>query len=287
MQGAILLHAIAAALYLALGAHFWRTRWRGAGDASAFKPWENVAVLLPFALHTWLLWLELFDVPVLRFGFAQALSVTLWLAVLIYWAENLFVPVQGMQAVVLPVAALCAFLPAIFPGPAMPEYTQQFTFRAHMVLSMAAYSLFTIGAMHALLMALLNRRLHREKAAAGSAGERAKVSLVRGALTGVPPLLTLETLMFRIIAMGFVLLTLTLISGALFSEELFHKPLRFNHETVFAVISWLIFAALLVGRLRYGWRGRRALRWTGSGFVVLLLAYAGSRFVWEVLLGRT
>lgn len=286
MRGDILLHAITAAFYLALGVHFWRTRWRNAGPGGAFNAWENGIVLLPFTLHTWLLWQELFAAPVLHFGFGQALSVTLWLAVLIYWAENLFVPLQGMQAVVLPVAAVCVFLPAVFPGPATPAYTQHFAFRAHMVLAMAAYSLFTIGAMHALLMALLERRLHREKIPAGRAGERAKVSLVRGALAGVPPLLTLETLLFRIIGMGFVLLTLTLASGALFSEELFRKPVQFNHKTVFAVISWFIFGALLVGRLRYGWRGRRALRWTVAGFIVLLLAYVGTRFVWEVLLGR-
>jgi ABC-type uncharacterized transport system permease subunit len=125
-------------------------------------------------------------------------------------------------------------------------------------------------------MALLERRLH--------ARDRGPLA---GALASLPPLLTLERLLFRILAAGFVLLTATLATGALFSEELFGSALRFNHKTLFAVLSWLIFGALLVGRWRYGWRGRKALRWTLAGFVALLLAYVGSRFVLEVVLGRS
>ena len=96
----------------------------------------------------------------------------------------------------------------------------------------------------------------------------------------------MERLLFRLIHIAFVLLTLTLISGIFFSEALFGKALTFNHKTVFAIVSWLIFAALLLGRHLRGWRGKVALRWTLSGFVALLLAYVGTRFVLEVILGR-
>jgi ABC-type uncharacterized transport system permease subunit len=92
--------------------------------------------------------------------------------------------------------------------------------------------------------------------------------------------------LFRLITIAFVLLTLTLASGIAFSETLFGKALDFNHKTLFSIISWLIFAALLVGRHAWGWRGRKALRWTMAGFVALLFAYVGSRFVLEVVLGR-
>ena len=121
-------------------------------------------------------------------------------------------------------------------------------------------------------MALAERELHR-----------------RGALAfaNLPPLLTLETLLFRMIGAAFVFLTLTLLTGIAFSETLFGRALRFDHKTVFAVLSWLVFGLLLAGRWRYGWRGRTALRWTLTGFVMLLLAYVGSRFVLEVLLGRS
>jgi ABC-type uncharacterized transport system permease subunit len=96
----------------------------------------------------------------------------------------------------------------------------------------------------------------------------------------------MEALLFRIIWAGFILLTLTLASGVVFSEELFGKAAQFNHKTVFGVLSWLIFAALLAGRHIYGWRGRVAVRWTLAGFLTLVLAYIGSRFVVEVVLGR-
>jgi ABC-type uncharacterized transport system permease subunit len=135
-----------------------------------------------------------------------------------------------------------------------------------------AYSLFTIASLHVLLMALVERRLH-----GGS---------VPPVLRSLPPLLTMEQLLFRIIGAGFLLLTLSLGSGMLFSDEMFGKPLQFTHKTIFAILSWIIFGALLVGRRLRGWRGRIALRWTLTGFLMLVLAYIGSKFVLEVILHR-
>ena len=104
--------------------------------------------------------------------------------------------------------------------------------------------------------------------------------------SSVPPLLTLERFLFRLIAVGFLLLTLTLASGILFTEQLFGKALVLNHKSVFSVLGWLTFGGLLIGRWRYGWRGRVALRWIIAGTVFVFLAYLGSKFVLEVLLGR-
>src|SRR6266700_2374470 len=196
---AILLYAAASLLYAILAFHFWRTRWRGA-SAPRLERLERAAILAPFALHTWLVYDMLWVQSELHFGFGQALSVMLWLAVLIYWIESRFLELEGMQAPILALAAL-------------------------------------------------------------------------------PPLLTMERLLFQIILAGFVFLTLTLATGIAFSETLFGRAMKFDHKTVFAVASWLIFAALLAGRYLYGWRGRIALRWTLVGFVALLLAYVGSRFV--------
>jgi ABC-type uncharacterized transport system permease subunit len=150
-----------------------------------------------------------------------------------------------------------------------------------LLVAMLAYSLFTIAALHAALMTVLERRLHSGKLA-GPAGES-----LAGPWASLPPLMTLEVLLFRILTLGFVLLTLTLATGFVFSEELFGKAVRFNHKTVFGIMSWFIFAALLVGRYGWGWRGRTALRWTLAGFVTLLLAYVGSTFVLEVIIGKT
>jgi ABC-type uncharacterized transport system permease subunit len=204
------------------------------------------------------------------------------------------VNLEGMQALVLPFAALSVLLAGVFPGLVSSPYTSTVAFRAHLMLAMLSYSLFTIGALHALLMTLLERHLHR----AGLFGGRrdsvlpsehpvTRPGLLAGPLSTLPPLLTLERLLFRILAFGFALLTLTLLTGVVFSEEVFGQALRLNHKTLFAILSWVIFGLLLAGRRLYGWRGRRALRWTLAGFVSLLLAYVGSRFVLEVVLGRS
>jgi ABC-type uncharacterized transport system permease subunit len=189
---------------------------------------------------------------------------------------------------------VCVVLPALFPGLAAPPYAHGIGFRAHLTLAMLAYSLFTIGALHALLMALLEGTLHGDRFRAGrhDAGARPErhgggPGLLAGPLSSLPPLLTLERLLFHILTLGFVLLTLTLITGAVFSEEVFGRAIRFNHKTLFAIVSWVIFGLLLAGRWRYGWRGRKALRWTLAGFVTLLIAYVGSRFVLEVVLSRS
>jgi ABC-type uncharacterized transport system permease subunit len=138
---------------------------------------------------------------------------------------------------------------------------------------MLAYSFFTIASLHVLLMALLEKRLH--------------VGQLRSGITALPPLLTMERILFQLIGVGFLLLTLSLGSGVLFSEVVFGRPLDVSHKTVFGVLSWAIFGALLWGRHRYGWRGRVAMRWTLSGFLMLVLAYFGSRLVMEVILHRT
>ncbi len=96
----------------------------------------------------------------------------------------------------------------------------------------------------------------------------------------------MEKLLFRLIGIGFVLLTLTVLSGILFSEQLFGIALKWDHKSVFAILSWVLFAALLAGRRWRGWRGKTALRFTLAGFATLVLAYVGSRFVLEVVLHR-
>ncbi|MGA8004721.1 MAG: cytochrome c biogenesis protein CcsA [Burkholderiales bacterium] len=286
----ILLHALTCAVYAGLALHFWRTRWSPrpaavppADHPGGLMPWERTVLLLPLVLHGWLLYADVVAPAQPHFGFAHALSAMLWLAVLFYWIESFFYNLEGMQAPVLALAALTAPLPAIFPGYAT-THAASFEFKLHLVLAMLAYSLFTIAILHALLMAVVERRLHGARKGPMAIGE--PLGPLRGPFASLPPLLTLEKLLFRLIGAAFALLTLTLATGIMFSESLFGRPIRFDHKSVFAVVSWLTFAALLVGRHFYGWRGRTALRWTLVGFVLLLLAYVGSRFVLEVVLGR-
>ena len=285
----IVIHAIASAAYAALAWHLWHSRWRSPANArGALRPElnaaERLAILAPLALHAWLLAGGIFGAAELRFGFAFALSAMLWLAVLIYWVESLFFSLVGMQPLVLGAAALGVLLPAWFPGRLMADATSP-DFKVHLALAIVAYSVFTIALLHAVLMALADRLLHRKNAGKSAAGD-GRADPLHGPAASLPPLLTIERMFFRLVGTAFVLLTLTLATGMALSESLFGRAMRFNHETVFAVMAWLTFAVLLWGRLARGWRGRTALRWTVAGFVMVLLANVGTAFVLEVLLRR-
>ncbi len=317
----ILMHAPVAGAYLGLGWWAWRdasapaavgatgpatsnsrlgTPAIAAGDPhgqAAVPPIERFLLLLAWLAHGALLVLTVIRPEGLQFGFALALSSTMWLAVAVYWIESLYFGLVSMRLLVLPIAGLCVLLPLWFPGTLMPRVGHNLALEVHLLVALAAYGLLTIAALHALLMAALDRRLHRRDSGVGPVGvadeplsqaslHRRWQAVEQAVLAQLPPLLTMERLLFRMLAAGFTLLTLTVVSGLVFSEEMFGRAFRFEHKTLFTLLSWLIFAALLAGRAIYGWRGRVALRWTLAGFMTMLLAYVGSRFVLEVILHR-
>lgn len=262
-------YLITALIYALVAADFWRNAKKPASGKTL--RWHAAMIAIGLALHGWLLYQSLFSGG-LNLGFATALSAILWLTVLIYWVTDFRHHLYSLQAFVLPPAAFFVLLQKLMPQAHVVPYADQPLFMAHLIIAILAYSLFTFAALHALLMMMAERSLHQ------------KPSLLK--LPDFPPLMTMETLLFRVITVGFILLTLTLASGILFSEQLFQQALQFNHKNVFAILSWLVFAGLLLGRQIYGWRGRIAIRWTLSGFVILLLAYIGSTFVLEILLHR-
>jgi ABC-type uncharacterized transport system permease subunit len=134
----IVIHVTACAAYVLLAWHFWNTRWRQQ-TSGGLRGWERAAILVPLALHGWLLYDGIFAAPELRFGFAQALSVMTWLAVLAYWSESLFYHLDGMEPLVLLAAAACVTLPAFFPGlVASGAHAQAAEFKLHLALAMAA-----------------------------------------------------------------------------------------------------------------------------------------------------
>lgn len=271
----ILLQVLAALLYATLAAWLWHGRWHGAAlDAPprVVHPLERVGLFLALIVHAVALREDIFGGGGMRFGFAIALSAMLWLSIALYWVESFYARLEGLPLLGLPVAAVCVLLPLLVPAEHAIANAGSPAFRLHFLMAMLAYSLFTIAAMHAILMMALEKHLHRGQ--------------LPSLLASLPPLLTMERLLFRLIHVAFVLLTATLLTGAIFSEEVFGKALTVSHKTIFAVISWFTFAALLLGRHFYGWRGKRALRWTLTGFAILLLAYVGSYFVLDVVLGR-
>jgi ABC-type uncharacterized transport system permease subunit len=257
--------------YGALAVLFWRAQMRGEGEALN-KGWAGHLVLLPLATHAMSLSDSLRMLGEFNFGLANAASLILWLTMLVYWLARFFYPICSLQTLVLPLAAIGSALPAMFPALHPLEFTPTLALEAHIAAAMLAYSLLIIAVLHAVVISAVEKRLHH--------------GALPQLLRNLPPLLTMESLLFRILGIGFVVLTLTLASGMLFSEQVFGKPWEFNHKTVFGLISWGVYAALLIGRHFYGWRGRIAVRWTVGGFLLLLLAYLGSQFVLQVLLHR-
>lgn len=265
---------LASVVYAAIGIYFWRSRW--AKDATAAgRPMtgiERLLVAAGAALHGGGLYAAAFPGGTMVFSFSLALSLMVLIAVVVYWLESFSSRVEGLQTLVMPAAAFCALLPLVFDRSHVLEHASNFGFRLHFLSAMLAYSLFTLAALHALLMGFAEQRLHRR-------------TLSRG-LIALPPLLSMESLLFRMVGVAFVLLTIAVGSGVFFSELVYGKAMRLDHKTIFAITSWCLVAALLVGRHFRGWRGKTAQRWLIASFVTLLLAYVGSRFVAEVLLGR-
>lgn len=273
----ILLYPLAVTVYAGLAAYAWMKQFRKPMPDKFVRTRplgaEQMVLLLVLFVHGATLRQAIFGGDSLRFGFAIALSVMVWLALAIFWIENIFTRIDSLKLIGLPVAVICAPLPALFPDHHVLLNTGSAYFRIHLLVSMLAYSLFMLSALHALLMAATEHRLHSGR--------------ISPLLAGLPPLLSMETLLFRLIHIAFVLLTISVVSGIGFSEVLFGRALRFDHKTIFVILSWLIFAALLLGRHLRGWRGRIAVNWTIAGFAALLLAYVGTQFVLEILLSRS
>lgn len=201
-----------------------------------------------------------------RFGFAPALSVTMWLVLAVYAVESRFVPLTGVRRTLALLGGAVVVLAWMFPGEFRPNAVSRWA-PLHWVLGIASYGLFGAAVLHG---AMLNRAEHQMRQRAVGAPS-----------TGMP-LLRLERLTFRFVSAGFVVLSAALLMGAWFAN-----PWRWDHKTVLSMLGWVIFAALLAGRRAFGWRGPQATRWLYGGAALLLLAYVGSRFVFEILLQRT
>jgi ABC-type uncharacterized transport system permease subunit len=239
----------------------------------------SVGTGIAWLLHGGALWADVLAPGSLRLGFAVMLSAALWISVGACWVEIRNFSLDGLRILMLPCAAVAVLLPVVFPGSVVPFEGKSALFPWHVAIALLAYSTLTIAAFHAVLMALQESHLHTR-------GIEPSSGWFAAAIDRLPALLTMERLLFRLIALGFVLLSLTVLSGVVFSEQLFGKPFRIDHKTVFTLLSWVLFGVLLAGRHWRGWRGKTALSFTLSGFATLLLAYVGSRFVLEVVLHR-
>jgi ABC-type uncharacterized transport system permease subunit len=221
-------------------------------------------------LHAYLLVETLFAPGGLRLGLFSAGSLVAWCVSLVLVVTALRKPVLNLAIAVFPVTALLLLAGGFRPlaGPVTSAGNPGLDL--HILASLVAYSLLTLAAVQALLLALQDRHLRNHHPG--------------GIVRAMPPLQTMEALLFQIIAVGELLLSVALLSGFVYLEDIFAQHLM--HKTVLSIFAWLVFAVLLWGRWRLGWRGKLAIRWTLAGFVALMLAYFGSKFVLELVLQR-
>ena len=247
---------------VAYGAAVW---WRDTGGDG-----PRLALLVGWAAHAVAIVVDMAGIGTgvtgARFGFAPALSATLWLVLAVYVVESQWVPLPGVRRTLAMLGMAAVVLAALFPGEFRPQIASPWA-PVHWALGIASYGLFGAAVLHAVMLDTAERRMRSNLRAASRTGM---------------PLLQLERLTFQFVTAGFALLSATLLLGWWFTN-----PWRWDHKATLSVLGWIVFAGLLIGRQLLGWRGRHAIRWLYAGALLLLLAYVGSRFVFEVVLHRT
>ncbi|MBI3575080.1 MAG: cytochrome c biogenesis protein CcsA [Gammaproteobacteria bacterium] len=266
------LNFLALALYVAVGVLLVQRLVRGQGDAARGARLGVLALGLGAAvLHAALLYPALRLEGGLNLALTTMFSLAAWVVVVLYLCTSALRPIDYLGILIMPLAGLTLLVEWLWPGQAPMPLTSGFQ-AAHIVISILAYGFLCLAAVQSLLLLYQERHLHARQPG--------------GLVRALPPMQVTETALFQMIGLGFVLLTLTVASGVFFSEETFGRPFKFTHHIVLALIAWGVYGVLLLGRWRLGWRGRPAIRLALAGFALLVLAYFGSKFVLEVLLGR-
>jgi ABC-type uncharacterized transport system permease subunit len=242
------------------------------------RRWPDLALAIGWIAHGVALWLDIAGYgaaePGARFGFAPALSATVWIVIAVHAIESRLLPLPAVRLLLAVAATLSVLLAALYPGESRPfaGSTAASWLPLHWLLGVVSYGLFAVAVLHAWLLDGAERRLRTAVAPLAGAG---------GAGGGGVPLLQLERLTFRFVEVGFIVLSVAIVLGVLLPERW-----RWDHKTVLSLLGWATFAVLIAGRHFRGWRGRRATRWVYAGALLLLLAYVGARFVIEVVLQR-
>jgi len=203
----------------------------------------------------------------INFSFFNIAALVSSILVLLYLISFFTKPVEVLGLIILPAAAIVELTHLFFPE-IIKISSASLSLQVHILLSLLAYSLLTISALQAILLFIQNKLLKERKTS--------------GLIRALPPFVSMELLLFKIILVGFIFLSLGLFSGFIFLEDIFAQHLV--HKTVLSIIAWIIYAVLLWGHYQFGWRGKKSINLTLSAFVFLMLAYFGSKFVAELIL---
>ena len=203
----------------------------------------------------------------LNLGFFIAFSLIAWLISIQIIISSFYRRIESLGIVIFPISGIAGLLADLGLSTQLIS-TNENAIQGHIMISVIAYSLITLGAFHAGLLAYQDRAIRAHHPG--------------GFIRFLPPLHDMETLLFQFLAFGFICLSVSLLTGFFYLEDIFAQHLV--HKTVLSIVAWLILAILLFGRIRFGWRGVRAIRWTLASFVFLMLAFFGSKLVLEFIL---
>lgn len=261
--------SILAIIFYLLAGGLVAARLFGRGSLSNVSKTTIITLgMVALLLHGQLLYQSILSQKGINLGIFNAFSLVCWLIVLMLIITAIRKPIENLGIVLFPLAALSIILEINLPSNRFISSNGAWQLQAHIMLSFIAYSLFTIAMVQAIVLYIQDKHLRNHQPG--------------GFIRSLPPLQSMEYLLFQIITVGYAFLTIGLITGGLFLEDIFTKHL--THKTILSIIAWVIFSVLIWGRFRHGWRGRKAIRWTLGGFFTLMLAYFGSKLVLELVL---
>ena len=251
--------------YMVAWAMLIRSVWQRETSTS---PYLLAIIGLGTAAHCVAVFISIHSASGYQFSFFKVPSLFMWVINSIVLLSGLKKPLHNLFLILLPLSTIAIGFDLVFDDPSAIAEHRSPGLVVHILLSILAYSLLTIASLQALVLYYQNKRL-KQKHPSGLIGL-------------LPPLQTMETLLFELLWVGEILLTFSILTGMIFIDDVFAQHLA--HKTVFSILSWLIYAVLLWGRATIGWRGTAAIRWALGGFVALMLAYFGSKLVLEVIL---
>lgn len=226
----------------------------------------SAAVAIIF--HALTVYTIIFTAQGIDISFFSALSFTAWLMATLLVIASFSLPISCLGLLVYPFALVSIILRAVSDQQHLLTGLLAPGLQTHILFSLLAYSLLSIAVAQALLLYVQDKYLHNKHPS--------------GFLHSLPSLEAMETLLFRIIGLGVIALSISLLSGFIYLDDMFAQHLA--HKTILSLIAWAVFVVLLWGHYKFGWRGKIAIKWSLTGFVLLMLAYFGSKFVFEFLL---
>lgn len=240
-------------------------------ESTKIRLFANISGFVALGLHAQLLYAAILLGGALNFGFFNAVALVGWMVPLIVLLTSFYRPLGNLLLILYPIAIITIIL-LILSNPEQHLLLEPLSvgLHIHILLSVCAYSLLSISTLQALLLALQERMIKTKRAD--------KIMNI------LPPLQVMENLLIQLLMIGFFLLSLSLASGMMFINDLFAQHLV--HKTVLSITAWVIYGIILWGRWVWGWRGGRIIWLVFGGFIALLLAYFGSKFVLELLLQR-